>query len=89
MVITTTHEDHVFHWSRQISGADTTQGYQTLFSELPQGLKGVACEYYFDVIASKCRRDLTATIVWARLSYRNITAANYMQHADDRLPLLL
>ena len=40
MVITTTHKDHVFHRSRQISVSDTTrcaQGYQTLF---PAGIEG-------------------------------------------------
>ena len=30
--------------------------------------------------------DLTATIVWARFSYRYLTAILGMPHVDDRLP---
>ena len=33
--------------------------------------------------------DLTATIVWARWSYRYLTAAHGMMHIDDRLPFVV
>ena len=47
-------------------------------------MKASSKRNHFDVIT-----DLTATMVWARFSYRYLTAANYMQPVDDRLPLLI